>query len=66
MGKLFYRGTTEHILRQKTYSKDKRKKVKLVSLVDRRGQQWYYLFIGTKMITRTPGLNSAIILYNRY
>ena len=63
MGKLFYRGTTEYILRQKIYSKDKRKKVKLVSLIDRSGRQWYYLLLGTKMYGRTGSINAARALY---
>ena len=65
ISKLFPSGTIEHIVRQKTYTKDKRKKVKLVSIIDRGGSLWYYLFVGTKWMGRTKSISVARTIYEK-
>ena len=66
MGKLFYAGTIEHLIKSKKYGKDKRKRVKLVSLIDRRSVQWWYLFIGTKVMMRTKNRRDAEVWYSEW
>ena len=64
MGKLFYAGTLEHVVKSKIYPKDRRKKVKLVLLVDRKSVQWWYIFIGTKLQLRTRSHREAEQYYD--
>ena len=66
MGKLFYARTIEHLVKSKKYKKDKRKKVKLVSLIDRKGVQWWYLFIGIKLMMRTKSRKDAEAFYGEW
>ena len=66
MGKLFYAGTLEHLIKSKIYKKDRRKRVKLVLLIDRKGVQWYYLFIGTKVMLRTKNHKEAEQYYSSW
>jgi len=66
MGKLFYQGTVERLVKSKIYKKDKRKRVKLVVLIDRKGVQWWYIFIGTKLISRFKSKKEAEAWYDSY
>ena len=63
MGKLFYSGVYEQVMRTKTYSKDKRKKVKLVTAIDRAGTQRWYIFVGTKLLVMFRKPKEAIAWY---
>jgi len=66
MDKLFYAGTTEILVKSKVYQKDKRKRVKLVTIIDRKGIQWWYLFIGTKLIMRDRNRGNIEAFYSSY
>jgi len=64
MGKIFPSGTLEKELRNKAYPKDKRKRVRLVHLRDRPGNDWYYVFVGSDMKKRFPNLAPAKKYYD--
>jgi len=59
MGKLFYSGTIERIVRQRLYMSDKRKKVKLVHLVTRSNKNLWYVFVGAKLVFGPTNSRSA-------
>ena len=57
---------SERVILSKQWHNDKRKRVKLVELVDRLHQKWYIIMIGSKLKSRTQSLSEAKQNYQDY